>query len=99
MRVAVASNGKNSSCDFSKAVKLVIFEVEKRKVRGRIMIDVSASGGDDALKYILRNEGVEVLLCGGITDETKIGLESQNIKVISEIQGNINSALSRYMRR
>ena len=98
MRIAVASNGKNISSDFSKTLKLVIFEVIKGRARGKLMIDVSASGGDDALKYILRNEGVEILLCGVISDEIKIGLEKEGIKVISGVRGNINSALSGYMR-
>lgn len=52
MRIAVTSNGKSISSDFRKTIKLIVFEILKGKTRGKIIIDVSASGGYDALRYI-----------------------------------------------
>ena len=99
MRIAVTSDGKNVSSHFGKTIKFVIFEIFKGKTRGRLLIDVSASGGHDALTYILKNESVEVLLCGEITEDMKVELENQGIEVISGLKGNISGVLRGYMRR
>lgn len=99
MRIAVTSDGKNVSSHFGKTIKFVIFEIFKGKTRGKLLIDVSASGGHDALIYILKNEGVQVLLCGEITEKIKVELENQGIEVISGLKGNIISVLKGYMRR
>lgn len=99
MRIAVTSNGKSISSDLGKTIKFIVFEILKGKTRGKLIIDVSASGGYDALRYILKNEGVEVLLCGEITDKIKMDLENNGIKVVSGVRGNINNAISGYMRK
>ena len=99
MRIAVTSDGKNVSSHFGKTIKFVIFEISRGKTKGKLLIDVSASGGHDALTYILKNEGVEVLLCGEITEKMRGELENQGIEVISGFRGNIGAVLRGYMRR
>lgn len=99
MRIAVTSDGKNVSSQFGKTIKFTIFEILKGRTKGKLLIDVSASGGHDALTYILKNEGVEVLLCGEITEKMRVELENQGIEVISGLRGNISAVLRGYMRR
>lgn len=40
-----------------------------------------------------------MLLCGEITDKIKMDLENNGIKVVSGVRGNINNAISEYMRK
>lgn len=98
MRIAVTTDGKNVASYFGKTIKFTIFEILKGRTKGKLLIDVSASGGHDALTYILKNEGVEVLLCGEITEKMKTDLEKCGIEVIAGLRGNINALLRAYMR-
>lgn len=98
MRIAITTNGKNVSEQFGKAIKFTIFEVLRGQMKGKLLINVSAGGGQEALIYILKNEGVEVLLCQGISEKVKTELEKYGIKVISGLRGNIHSLIKAYIK-
>ena len=98
VRIAVTTDGKNVSSYFGKTIKFTVFEILKGRTKGKLVIDVSASGDHDALTYILKNEDVEVLLCGEITEKMKVELECQGVEVIAGLRGNISSVLRVYMR-
>lgn len=97
MRVAVTNNGRNIADQFGKTISFTIYEVIKNSSRGRTVINVSDSGGGDALLFILKNENVEVLLCGKITERIKEGLESYGIEVVDGLRGNVNAILKAYL--
>lgn len=99
MRIAITTDGKNVSSHFGKTVKFTIFEILKGRTKGKLLIDVSASGGEGALVYVLKNERVEVLLCGEIAEKIRLELENQGIEVIAGLRGNINAVLRGYLRR
>lgn len=98
MRIAVTTNGKKVSEQFGKTVKFTIYEVLRGQMRGKLLIDVSAGGGQEALVYILKNEGVEVLLCGEIAPQIKEALERYGIQVISGLRGNSQALIKGYLR-
>lgn len=98
MRIAVTTNGRNVSEEFGSTIKFTIFEVLRGQTKGKLLIDVSASGGQDALIYILKNEGVEVLLCGKISEQIKKELEKYGIRVMSGLRGNIQTHIRSYIR-
>lgn len=98
MRIAVTTNGKKVSEQFGRTIKFTIFEVLRGQMRGKLLIDVSASGGQEALIYILKNEGVEVLLCGEISEKVREELTKYNIEVISGLKGNIHSLIRAYTK-
>ena len=97
MRVAITNNGKNVAEQFGKAISFTVYEVAKGKTKGKIVINVSASGGSDALLFILKNEGVEVLLCGQISEQMKVDLENYGIEVVDGLRGNVNALLRAYL--
>lgn len=99
MRIAVTTQGKNVSVSVDKTIKFTIFEVLRGRPRGKRLIDVSACGGSEALIYILKNEGVEVLLCGEIAEGLKAELEQYGIQVIPGLKGNSDALLKAYVRR
>lgn len=98
VRIAITTNGKNISEQFGKTIKFTIFEVLSGQTKGKLLIDVSASGDQDALIYVLKNEGVEVLLCGEITQRVKAEWERYGIEVIAGLKGNIHALLKAYVR-
>lgn len=97
MRVAITNAGKNVAEQFGKTVSFTIYEVTKSKPRGKMVINVSASGGGEALLYILKNEEVEVLLCGQIDEKTKVSLAKCGIEVKDGLRGNVNAVLRAYL--
>ena len=98
MRIAVTTDGKRVAEQFGKNIKFTIFEVLRGQMRGKLLIDVSASGGQEALVYILKNEGVEVLLCGEVSESIKESLERYGIEVICGLRGSVHSIIRAYIR-
>lgn len=98
MYIAVTTDGSNISTHFERAIKFTIFEILKGRTKGKLVIDVSESGGEEALTYILINEGVDVLLCGEIKETARAELENQGIKVIPGLRGNVSTAVGAYTR-
>lgn len=98
MRIAVTTDGNNVSSRLGKTLKFRIFEVLRGQSKGQVLVDVSACGGHEALTYILKNEGVDVLLCGEITEKMRADLEKYGIKVIPGLRGNIHALLKAYVK-
>lgn len=98
VRIAITTEGRNISQEIGKTIKFMIVEVVKGKVKGKFLIDVSACGGQDAVTYILKNEAVEVLLCGKITEQLKMDLKKHHIEVVADLKGNTNIVLKDYIR-
>ena len=65
MKLAVTTEGKMIFGHFGKCPCFTIAEVEQGKVLGTKLLDTSASG-HEALIDVMTQEGVKVLLCGGI---------------------------------
>lgn len=98
MRIAVTTDGKNISPGMGKTLKFRIFEVLRGQSKGQLLVDVSACGGYEALTYILKNEGVDVLLCGDITEKMRTDLENYGIQVVAGLRGNIHGLLKAYVK-
>lgn len=98
MRIAVIGKGNKILERIDKSVEFTIFEIFPGQLKGKVVISGSMSGGQEALIYVLKNEGTEVLLCGEISDVIKMGLERQGIKVISGLRGNVHSLIRAYAK-
>lgn len=98
MRIAVTTNGKKVSEQFGRIIKFTIFEVSQGKIREKLLVDISVSGGQEALVHILKNEGVKVLLCGEISEAVRGELVRYNIEVISGLKGNIRGLIRAYTK-
>lgn len=97
MRIAITTRGKSVAEEFGRSISFTIYEVAEGKTRGRVVINVSDSGGGDALLFILRNERVEVLLCGRIEQGVRCSLEKNGIEVIEGLRGSVNRVLKAYL--
>lgn len=97
MRIAITNNGKNVAEKFDKAINFTVYEVDKGKAKGKSVINVSTSGGNEALIFILKNEGVNVLLCGAISERIKEALEGYGVEVVDGLRGNVNMLLRAYV--
>lgn len=99
MKLAVAVQGKRICKHFDDCEFFVLYDIIDGRVKGKVMIDASICRGEDALLYILENEGAEVLLCGQMRPETKSYLDQVEIKVFPNISGPIDAIVKKYMRQ
>ena len=98
MRIAVITDGKNISEKFSRVIRFTVFEVLGRQTREKLRINISADDKKEALIYIFKNEGIQVLLCSRIAEDTKMELEKNGIKVVSGLKGNTKNLIRAYMK-
>ena len=98
MLVAITADGRNVAKEFSRTKAFEVFKVIEGRPSGRMRIDTSAGVSDKDLLYILQNEGVDTLLCGGISSEEQRELEKYAIKVITGAKGSTQSILNSYLK-
>lgn len=98
MKIAVTVEGNKVSERCGKPIKFMIFEVLKGQLKGKLLVNVSTGGGQEALIYVLKNEGAEVLLCGEISEFVRTELQKYDIKVISGLRGNVHSLIRAYAK-
>ena len=98
MRIAVITDGKNISEKFSRVIRFTVFEVLGRQTREKLRINISADDKNEALIYIFKYEGIQVLLCSRIAEDTKMELEKNGIKVVSGLKGNTKNLIRAYMK-
>lgn len=98
MKIAITTDGKSVSKQFLTTKGFEIFDVQQGKASDKILIDTSSGGSYTDLNYILQNEGVDVLLCGGINSPEKKDLETCGIQVLAGARGSASSILNAYLR-
>ena len=98
MRIAVTGDKNKISERIGKTIEFTIFEIFPGQLKGKMIVSGSTGGGQDALIYVLKNEGAQVLLCGEISEAIKVGLERYGIQVISGLKGNVHSLIRAYAK-
>lgn len=98
MRIAVIGNRNKISEQMGKSVEFTIFEIFPGQLKGKMIVSGSMGGGQEALIYVLKNEGAEVLLCGEVSEVIKTELEKYGIQVISGLKGNVHSLIRAYAK-
>ena len=80
MVLAVTAEGNEIFQHFGHTKMFKLFTVEDGKVVSRSDLDTSMSG-HEALAVILRQNGVSLLICGGIGGGAKMALQAAGIRM------------------
>lgn len=96
MKIAVTYNNGEVFPHFGKTENFKIYEVEDQKVTSSEVISSNGSG-HGALAGILANEGVDVLICGGLGGGALQALSEAGIEVCSGAAGNTDEAVQAYL--
>lgn len=96
MKIAVTYNNGEVFPHFGKTENFKIYEVEDQKVTSSEVISSNGSG-HGALAGILANEGVDVLICGGLGGGALQALSEAGIQVCSGAAGNTDEAVQAYL--
>lgn len=97
MKIAVAYDNGNVFQHFGKTETFKVYEVEDGKVLSGELMSSNGSG-HEALAGVLAEQGIDVLICGGIGDGAQAALEAAGIEMISGAEGNADEAVESYLK-
>ncbi len=96
MRIAIPTEGTNVSSHFGKCEQFTIAEIVNSKVQSKSIIS-TIGNQHGLLPGFLANNGVSVVIAGGMGDGAKQNLIANNIEIITGANGNIDEVLDLYL--
>ena len=96
MKIAVTYENEMVFQHFGHTAAFKIYETEDGKVVKSYIEDTNGSG-HGALAGMLKNLGVDVLICGGIGMGAKVALIEADIKLFGGVSGGCDEAVEAYL--
>ena len=97
MKIAVTYDNGNVFQHFGKTENFKVYEVEDNKVVSSEVIGSNGTG-HGALAGLLAEQGIDVLICGGIGGGAQNALAEAGIQLCSGAQGNTDEAVEAYLK-
>jgi predicted Fe-Mo cluster-binding NifX family protein len=97
VKVAVAYVGDSVAPCFGFSGSITIFTIERRRVVDKTDFWLQSRDELDRVR-LLRDQGVETLICGGIQERIEDILQAHDIEVISWVTGTIDDLLKAFIR-
>lgn len=96
MKIAVTYENEQVFQHFGHTEKFKIYTVENDEIRAVNIVDTDGCG-HGALADFLKNQSVDVLICGGIGGGAQNALNTAGIKWFGGVKGDCNSAIIAYL--
>jgi len=96
MKIAVTYETGNVFQHFGHTQQFKLYTAEDGKIVSSEVIDTLGSG-HGALAGLLKAEGVDVLICGGIGGGARTALGSAGIKIFGGVSGNADKAAEAFL--
>lgn len=96
-KIAIPSAGEVVNAHFGKSEAFTVFEIEGKEAR-KVEI-LSATGlqhQHEGLASMFKNNGIDVLVCGGIGGGMINGLNAVGLKVVTGASGNVADVAKLY---
>ena len=97
MKIAVTYDNGEIFQHFGKTESFKVYEVEDNKVVSSEVIGSNGTG-HGALASLLAEQGVNVLICGGIGGGAQTALTEAGIELCAGAQGNTDQAVESYLK-
>ena len=97
MKIAVTYDNGEVFQHFGKTESFKVYEVEDNKVISSEVIGSNGTG-HGALAGLLAEQGVDVLICGGIGGGAQTALTEAGIELCAGAQGNTDKAVESYLK-
>ena len=97
MKIAVTYDNGNIFQHFGKTEFFKVYEVEDNKVISSEVIGSNGTG-HGALAGLLADQGVDVLICGGIGGGAQSALEEAGVELCAGAQGDADQAVEAYLK-
>ena len=96
MKIAVTHENGNVFQHFGHTSEFKIYDVEDGRINSSAVIS-SNGQGHGALAGVLKENGVDVLICGGIGGGAQTALEDMGIELCAGASGNTDEAVEAYL--
>ena len=96
MKIAVTTENGQVFQHFGVCKVFTVFEVEDESIMKQSELDTSESG-HEALVDILKENHVDVLICGGIGSGAKNALREARIEIVPGVSGSIKEVIKKYL--
>ena len=97
MKIAVTYDNGEVFQHFGKTESFKVYEVEDNKVISSEVIGSNGTG-HGALAGLLAEQGVDVLICGGIGGGAQTALTEAGIEMVAGAQGNTDDVVKAYLK-
>ena len=97
MKIAVTYDNGNVFQHFGKTENFKVYEVEDDKVVSSKVIGSNGTG-HGALAGLLAEQGINVLICGGIGEGAQTALTEAGIEMVAGAQGNTDDDVEAYLK-
>ena len=97
MKIAVTYDNGNVFQHFGKTENFKVYEVEDDKVVSSEVIGSNGTG-HGALAGLLAEQGINVLICGGIGGGAQAALTEAGIEMVAGAQGNTDDVVEAYLK-
>ena len=97
MKIAVTYDNGNVFQHFGKTENFKVYEVEDDKVVSSEVIGSNGTG-HRALAGLLAEQGINVLICGGIGEGAQTALTEAGIEMVAGAQGNTDDVVEAYLK-
>lgn len=96
MKIAVTNDNGSVFQHFGKTQNFKVYEVSEGSILSATVIG-SDGRGHEALAEVLTENGVDVLICGGIGGGAVAALSEAGIEVVSGAEGNTDDVVEQYL--
>ena len=96
MKIAVTYDNGNIFQHFGKTENFKVYEVEDNQVVSSEVIGSNGTG-HGALAGLLSEQGVDVLICGGIGGDAQAALAEAGVELCSGAEGDVDAAVEAYL--
>ncbi len=97
MKVAIPNHRGEIAACFEYSAHVTIFTLRGAKVLARMEFDLKSREALDRVR-LLRDQGVEVLICGGVQAAFEDLLRASGIRVVSWVAGSVETLLDLFVR-
>lgn len=96
MKIAIPRMGETVAPCFEYSATIAIFSVVGGRVTDQIDFPIRSREPLDRFR-LLRDQGVDTIICGGVQDVFEDMLRASGVTLISWVSGNIDDLLGRYL--
>ena len=96
MKIAVTYEDGQIFQHFGHTQQFKLYDIEDNKITGTEILD-SGDFGHESLTILLRQKGVELLICGGIGGGAQQALASAGIKHLGGCSGNADENVKAFL--
>ena len=97
VKIAIPRFGEAVAPCFEYSATIAIFDVEDGKVVSQRDFTLQSQQEFDRVR-LLRDQGVNILICGGVQDRFEDVINGLGIQVISWVSGSVDELIDSYLR-